>query len=129
MNFLIEKVCILLVFLFFFVGVVVVICYGWVFYFEIYVVGLLVLVFLIGFCVIGFFLIFNIFFVDLYFEVFVIVVVVMNFVRCFFGVGGMVVIEYMLRVMGRGWIFIFWGLVFVLFFFIFWVLVKWGFGW
>ncbi|KAK4644097.1 hypothetical protein QC761_301760 [Podospora bellae-mahoneyi] len=128
-NFPIEKARILPASPFLFAGVAAVICYGWVLHFETHVAGPLALVFLIGLCVTGSFSILNTLLVDLYPEAPATAVAAMNLVRCLFGAGGTAVIEYMLRAMGRGWTFTFWGLVLVLFSPILWVLTKWGPGW
>ncbi|KAK0666464.1 major facilitator superfamily domain-containing protein [Cercophora samala] len=128
-NFPIEEARILPACPFLFAGVAAVICYGWVLHFETHVAGPLVLVFLIGLCVTGSFSILNTLLVDLYPEAPATAVAAMNLVRCLFGAGGTAVIEYMLRAMGRGWTFTFWGLVLVLFSPILWVLTKWGPEW
>lgn len=128
-NFPIEKARILPASPFLFAGVAAVICYGWVLHFETHVAGPLALVFLIGLCVTGSFSILNTLLVDLCPEAPATAVAAMNLVRCLFGAGGTAVIEYMLRTMGRGWTFTFWGLVLVLFSPILWVLTKWGPGW
>ncbi|KAJ9149531.1 Chloramphenicol resistance protein [Coniochaeta hoffmannii] len=110
-------------------GVVALICYGWVLNAETNLAGPLVLLFVIGLCVTGSFSILSTLVVDLYPEAPATAVAANNLFRCLFGAGGTAVIETVLKAMGRGWTFTFLALVLVLFSPIVWVSVRWGPKW
>jgi MFS family permease len=111
------------------IGVVALICYGWVLNAETSLPGPLVLLFVIGLCVTGSFSILSTLVVDLYPEAPATAVAANNLFRCLFGAGGTAVIETVLKAMGRGWTFTFLALVLVVFSPILWVSMRWGPKW
>ncbi|KAH8913032.1 MFS general substrate transporter [Coniochaeta sp. PMI_546] len=78
-------------------GVVALICYGWVLNAETSLPGPLVLLFVIGLCVTGSFSILSTLVVDLYPEAPATAVAANNLFRCMFGAGGTAVIETVLK--------------------------------
>lgn len=91
-------------------GIAAVIAYGWVLQAGTHPAGLLVMLFLVGLCVTGSFAILHTLVVDLYPEAPATAVAANNLVRCICGAAATAVIDYMLRAMGRGWTYTFWGL-------------------
>jgi MFS family permease len=111
------------------IGVVAIICYGWVLQYETMLAGPLVLLFVIGLCVTGSFSILGTLVVDLFPDAPATATAANNLVRCLFGAGGTALIETMLSAMGRGWCYTFLALVLVVTSPILWVSMRWGPKW
>ena len=111
------------------VGLASLLCYGWVLERSANLAAPLVLTFVIGFCVNGSFNILGTLLVDLYPQSPSTATAANNLVRCFLGAGGTGVILVMVERMGRGWCFMFIGLVCVAASPLLWLEVKCGPRW
>jgi MFS family permease len=93
------------------VGLVCILCYGWVLEKNAPLAAPLVIHFFIGLCVNGVFNLLSTLLVDLYPQSPATATAANNLCRCFMGAGGTGIIEIMISRMGRGWCFTFIALV------------------
>ncbi|GAB1318588.1 Quinidine resistance 1 [Madurella fahalii] len=128
-DFPIEKARIVPIYPILCVGVAAVLGYGWVLQAGTNLAGPLIMLFVIGLCVTGSFAMLHTLVVDLYPEAPATAVAASNLVRCIFGAGGTAAIDSMLKAMGRGWTYTFWGLVLVVCSPTLWVLTTRGPKW
>ncbi|KAI4161105.1 MAG: hypothetical protein LQ342_005142 [Letrouitia transgressa] len=111
------------------VGVVVILCYGWVMEREAHFAAPLVLFFLVGLSLTGAANVMITMCVDLYPSSPSTATAANNLVRCLLGAGGTAVIIQMIKAMGRGWCFTFVAAVVFLTSPMLWVITKWGPKW
>ncbi|KAL1598890.1 hypothetical protein SLS60_008033 [Paraconiothyrium brasiliense] len=111
------------------VGILVILCYGWVLHVEPSLAAPLVLHFFLGLCLTGAFNCMSVMLVDYYPLSPATATAANNLVRCLMGAGGTAVITLMIDAMGRGWCFTFVAGVIATFSPILWVLMKWGPKW
>lgn len=111
------------------VGLISVLCYGWVFHQRTHLSAPLILLFFAGLCVNGAFNILSVLVVDLYPQSPSTATAANNLVRCFMGAGGTAVIDIMIDAMGVGWCFTFISLVCAAASPMLWVALKWGPTW
>ena len=110
-------------------GLVSLLCYGWVLEQNVHLAAPLVFQFLIGLCVNGSFNILSTLVVDLYPQSPSTATAANNLVRCFMGAGGTGILNIMLDRMGRGWCFTFISVVCMVASPLLWVELKWGPEW
>lgn len=128
-NFPIEKARLQVVFPLLYVGVVMLVLYGWMLQIEAHLSVPLILLFLIGFFVNGAFNAMSTMLIDLYPARPATATAANNLVRCWMGAGGTAVVILIVDALGRGWAFtLVGGLVFVASPML-WVLLKWGPKW
>ncbi|EHL02104.1 putative Quinidine resistance protein 2 [Glarea lozoyensis 74030] len=128
-NFPIERARLEIIWPILTLGLICVLCYGWVLEKNAHLAAPLILQFFIGLCVNGAFNILSTLVVDLYPQSPSTATAANNLVRCFFGAGGTAVITIMIQKMGRGWCFTFISLVCIVTMPMLWVELKWGPGW
>ena len=92
-------------------GIMSIICYGWVLEYETSLAAPLILLFGVGLGLVGAYDVMCVMLVDLYPESPSTATAANNLVRCLLGAGGTGIIAEMIRGMGRGWCFTFIGLV------------------
>jgi multidrug resistance protein len=128
-NFPIERARLEIIWPILSLGLICVLCYGWVLEKNAHLAAPLILQFFIGLCVNGAFNILSTLVVDLYPQSPSTATAANNLVRCFFGAGGTGIITIMIQTMGRGWCFTFISLVCIVTMPMLWVELKWGPGW
>jgi MFS family permease len=128
-NFPIERARLELIWPILSLGLVCVLCYGWVLEKNTNLAAPLILQFFIGLCVNGAFNILSTLVVDLYPQSPSTATAANNLVRCLVGAGGTGIISIMIHSMGRGWCFTFISLVCIVTMPMLWVELKWGPFW
>ena len=128
-HFPIEQVRLQIVFPLLYVGVVVIILYGWILEMEAPLAAPLVLLFCIGFFLNGSFNAMSTMLIDLYPTKPSTATAANNLMRCWMGAGGTAVILPIVDALGRGWAFTLVGLLVLASSFMPWMLLKWGPKW
>lgn len=103
--------------------------FGWVMQFRTHIAGPEVVLFVIGFAIVGAFNVSNAFIIDLHRDEPATATAAVNLVRCLIAAGGVAVIVPMINAMGRGWAFSFVAFVYVALLPVLWVLMKFGPKW
>ena len=94
-------------------GAATIITYGWVLHFRTNLAGPLILLFFAGFSISGFFKTITILIIDIVPRRAATAAASFNLVRCLLGAGATAVVNPMIKTMGAGWAFTFWGLLWV----------------
>ena len=128
-NFPLERVRLMVSVPFLVLGLLALLCYGWVLQVETHLAVPLILQFLIGLLLMACFNAMNVMLVDYFPTSPSTATAANNLVRCLMGAGGTAVINLMIEKMGRGWCFTFVAGVCAAFSPVLWVLLKWGPGW
>lgn len=128
-NFPLEKARIQVIWPSLCVGMVAMLCYGWVLQREAHLAAPLVLQFIMGFTITQAFNVFSVMLVDLYPLSPSTATAANNLTRCFVGAAGTAVINPMIDGMGRGWCFTFLAVVVLFSSPLLWIELKWGPKW
>jgi MFS family permease len=111
------------------VGMLGMIAFGWVMEYRVSLAWPEVVLFVLGFSLMGAFSVSNAFIVDLHRELPATATAAVNLTRCLVSAGGVAVIVPMIDAWGRGWSFTFIGLVDLALLPVLWILVKFGPRW
>ena len=111
------------------VGMLGMIVFGWLMEYKVSLAGPEVMLFVLGFSIIGAFTVSNAFIVDLHRESPATATAAVNLTRCLVSAGGVAVIVPMINSWGHGWSFTFIGLVDLALLPMLWVLVRFGPRW